>query len=494
LSETAEAPASSAGTIGKEAGRGLRWGIFGNLVAKAGSFAVGLVLARLLAPSEFGVYAIAFAASQFLIHVNDVGIFAATVQWRGKLEDMTATATVMAFLFSSVIYGLFWLVTPLYTAGTGSAEATPIVRLLTLIILIDGVTTVRAAILVRTFQQDKLIKANLAGFVVQAVVSITLAVGGAGAYSFTWGQLAANTTTGVLVLAFARMPLRLALDREVFIRLLKFGAPLAVSLGIEAVLLNSDKTIIGDAVGAAMLGYYALAFNVSSWVPGLLGSAVRYVSLPSFSRLAEEDSDALTVGVQRSIPLLIAVVLPVALTMALLAPALVAFLYGGKWGPAAPVLSILAVVMVVRMIAPVVFDILTSLGHTRSTVWLNLGWCAALVPGLLIGVHLDGIRGAAIAQALAGILVALPLAVAMLARAGIRLIPVWPALVRPLIGAAAAAAVMLPLARMTAGIPIVELCTAGGAGLLIYVLVVVPRDRLRQLAARLTSRSLAKET
>ncbi|MFF3442176.1 oligosaccharide flippase family protein [Streptosporangium sp. NPDC002721] len=476
--------AARVGAIGEQAGRGLRWSLVGNLVIKAGSFVVSLVLARLLVPEDFGVFAIALAASQFVIHVNDAGVIAATVQWRGRLEDMAPTATVVAIVSSTALYGIFWVIAPFFAELSGSAEATWVIRVLGATNLVYGLTAVRSAALLRRFEQDRLTKANLVGFLVNATVSITLALNGAGAFSFAWGQLAGASVTGVLVVVFARLRIRLRLDRAVARRLLVFGLPLCASLGIEGVLLNADSVIVGDALGATLLGFYLLALNISSWVPGLIGTAVRYVALPGFSRLAEEDPKALSLGVQRVVPLLVSIVLPVAVTMGTLAPAMVAFLYGERWAPSAEVLRFLAVVMAVRMLTALTTDILAALGATRATVWLNLSWVAVLLPALAAGARLDGIRGAAIGHAVVALLVALPLATLALHRAGVELRPVASSLVRPLLGGAFAAVVMASLARLTDGFPFVELCVAGGAGLLVYVLVVVPRAVLRQLGGR----------
>ena len=99
-------------SIGRSGGRGLRWALGGNLIFKVGSFAVSLVMVRLLAPHDFGLYAVALAANAFVIHVNDMGMIAATVQWRGEVEEMAATATTMAIAFSLAWYGLFWVGAP----------------------------------------------------------------------------------------------------------------------------------------------------------------------------------------------------------------------------------------------------------------------------------------------------------------------------------------------------------------------------------------------
>ncbi|MBX6382550.1 MAG: oligosaccharide flippase family protein, partial [Microbispora sp.] len=332
---------------------------------------------------------------------------------------------------------------------------------------------------------DKLTKANLAGVVANAAIAIALAAAGAGAYSFAAGQFGASVVTGVLVLAYARVPFRIAVDRQIAVRLLRFGLPLAASLGLESVLMNADYIIVGDHLGMTALGFYLLAFNVSSWVPGLIGTAIRYVSIAGFSRLAEGDQESLTEGVRRSVPLLVAFVLPVAVVMATLAHAIIITLYGAEWNMSAGVLRFLAVLMVVRMLTSLAFDILTSVGATRATVWLNAGWAAALVAALLAGVELDGIRGAAIAHAVVGLFVALPLAAWALRRSGVNLRPALPGLVRPLAGAVVAAVVILLVRQVTQGILLLELIVAGGAGMLVYVLIVVPRAQLRELSARL---------
>ncbi|HEY9523188.1 MAG TPA: oligosaccharide flippase family protein [Thermopolyspora sp.] len=484
-SDVEPAASPEAGSIGRRAGRGLRWSLLGNLGTKVSTFAMGLVLARLLAPEDFGLYAVALAATQFVMHVNDVGIIAATVQWRGRLADMAPTATVMATVFSCVIYAIFWVIAPYYADLAGSPEATPVIRLLTSIILIDGVTAVRSAALLRDFAQDKLTMANMVGSLLNAALAIPLAMAGAGAFSFAWGQFANTAIIGVLVWFAAKLPNRVGFDREVAVKLLRFGAPLALGLGIESVLMNADYVIIGDLLGPDAVGYYLLAFNVSNWVPGVIGTAIRYVSIAGFSRLAEQTSDVLSRGVQRSVPLLITGVTPIAVVMMTLAHPIITFLYGAEWAMSAGVLRFLAVLMTVRMLTALAFDILTSMGVTRSTVWLNLGWCVALLPVLWVAVRLDGIRGAAMGHAVVAVLVALPLAVWMLHRQGVRLGPILPAMRRPLLGGVVVAAVTLPLAYLTRENSFVQLCVAGGLGMIAYALVVPPWALLKQFGGRM---------
>jgi PST family polysaccharide transporter len=468
-------PDSQVSSIGRRAGRGLRWALVANLIFKFGSFALSLAMVRLLAPHDFGLYAVALAANAFLIHVNDMGMIAATVQWRGEVEEMVATATTVAIAFSVGWYGLFWLGAPILANAAGSPDAAPLVRLLTFTMVLDGITAVSVGVIQRRFQQDKLMKAIAVGFVFSAVVSLTLAVAGAGAYSFVVGALVQAVVVAVLVLRIARRPVRLGFDRSIARRLLVFGIPLAVGLGIESVVLYSDSVIVGHVLGTVVLGFYLLAFNISSWVPGLVGAAVRYVSIPAFSRLAEGETATFSRGVQQAVPLMVAVVTPIAAAMVVLAPALIHVLYGEHWVPAAQALRFLAFVMVARMFTALVFDIQTGLGNTKVTIWLNLVWLAALLPALWLGATTGGIRGAAIGHAVVALVVAIPLAAWLMHRSGIDMRPVLRKIVRPVLAGVAAGLAMAALAGILDS-PVAQLLVAGGVGVLIYVLLALPAE------------------
>ncbi|HEU0238276.1 MAG TPA: lipopolysaccharide biosynthesis protein [Micromonosporaceae bacterium] len=476
--------------IGKAAGRGLRWSLASTVGTKVITFSMGLVLARLLTPADFGTFAIASAATLLVMHINDAGLIAAVVQWRGKLEEVASTATTLAALFSVVIYGAFWLLAPAFSRLAGDPAAAPVVRLLTIIILIDGITAVRSAALMRHFQQDRLTVANLVGIVAFAGSAIALALTGAGAYSFAAGQVIGNAITGVIVLILAKVPFGVRVDRQVAAQLMRFGVPLAASLGVEAILTNADYVIVGRLLGVVALGYYLLAFNISGWMQGMIGTAIRYVSIAAFSRLSDRDTEELSRGVQRSIPVLISVLLPVVVLMTTLAPQVVAVLYGDKWLPAVTALRFLMVLAGVRLLTGIALDILTGAGATRSSLWVNIGWAAALIPALVIGTRLDGIRGTAMAHALIGVFVAVPLAIVALHYAGVRMGEIPHRLIRPAIAGVACTACTVAVAHAVGPYPVVQLAVAGTLGLACYALICVPGPQRRAFTARAQERVL----
>ena len=119
---------------------------------------------------------------------------------------MAATGTTLAVGFSLSWYALFWVAAPFIAEVAGSPDATPLVRLMTLTIVMDGITAVSVGMIQRRFQQDALMKAIAAGFFFSAVVTVTLAANGAGAYSFVLGTLTQSVVVAVLVLRIAACP------------------------------------------------------------------------------------------------------------------------------------------------------------------------------------------------------------------------------------------------------------------------------------------------
>ncbi|MGP3917551.1 oligosaccharide flippase family protein [Nonomuraea sp. 10N515B] len=470
------------------AGKGLRWGLVARVASRMASFGMGLVLARLLSPADFGIYAVALAAQQFLWHVNDAGIVAAIVQWRGRIEEMLPTATTMVLTFSLTVYGALWVLAPAFAGFAGNESAAGMVRLLAILIVIDGFIGVRSAVLLRRFQQGKIAIATMVGVAVQVPVSIGAAFLGAGPYSFAYGAIASTGIGGILMVRWAREPIRFGLKREVMVKLLRFGLPLALGLGVEALLLNADSVIVGKLFGATILGFYLLALNISNWVPGLVGEALRHVTLPGFSRVADERPDQLSLKAQQILPMLMIVVVPVAVLVGVLAPVIVPFLYGERWLPSAAALSFLMVLMVVRMVINTCSDILTAVGAVKSIAVLKIVWAVVLIPTLYFGAQLDGIRGIAMAHAAVGVLITLPLMAVLLHRAGIILAPATMAIVRPLLGGVSAVAASWAVLQATAGaIPFVQLCAGGAAGILAFVAVGISPARLREIRSIVAS-------
>src|SRR5262249_20868056 len=153
-------------------------------------------------------------------------------------------------------------------------------------------------------------------------------------------------------------------------------------------VINVDYIVIGHTAGAVTLGFYVLAFNISSWPVIALVQGVRNVALAGFSRV---DSASSARSVVSSFALLLAAGLLVAALLLPLAVPAVSFVYGAKWLSSAGALGVLAVFGALRVVFDLMATFLIARGRSRPVLLVQVAWVAALVPAMIIGVHAWGI-------------------------------------------------------------------------------------------------------
>ena len=108
------------GDLGQQVKSGLRWSLVNTVAGRASSFAAGVILARLLAPKDFGVYTVALVVITLLLSLNDVGVSTAIVRWQGDLDEIVPTGVTLIFLTSVVLYIGIYFVAPALTLPSTS--------------------------------------------------------------------------------------------------------------------------------------------------------------------------------------------------------------------------------------------------------------------------------------------------------------------------------------------------------------------------------------
>lgn len=445
-------------------------------VGRVGSSLLGIVLARILAPDDYGVYAVALVALNAVLSVNELGVSLAIVRWPGDVSRIAPTVATLSLASSALLYVGSFLAAPWVATRLGSPEATGVLRLLTLGVLVDAVTAVPAALMTRGFQQRRRLVVDTVAFFAVAGVSLTLALLGFGAWSLAWGTFVGSVVNGVVIVLWAPVRHGFGWRQDVVGELLAFGLPLAAASLLVFGMLNVDYVIVGHELGSTQLGFYLLAFNLSSWPVTLFSAPVRRVSLAAFSRLAEEPGAAMA-GFVRACVLLLAAAGPACLLLSVFATPLIGFVYGEKWLPAAGPLPFLSVLALARVMGELAYDFLVALGRSRSNLAVQGLWLASLVPALLVGVSVGGIEGVAIAHALVAVLVVAPAFTLLLRRSGLSVRDIVVQLVRPVAGLVLAGVSGL-LVLWAINDRFMEFAVGGLVVVVVYGLVVAPMRRL----------------
>jgi PST family polysaccharide transporter len=403
-------------SLSLRAGRALGVNVLNTLAFKLGTFAIGVALARILGPEEFGTFAVAQLALFAVLSFYELGVSLAIVRWPEPPDRITPTVATISTASSAIIFALAFIAAPWFSSAMGAPQATEVVRLLAVNVVIAGIVATPAALMQREFQAGRRMLIDQVNSWLGAVVSIGFAIGGMGAMSLAVGRITGALVGGALFLYFT--PFRFGFDREIAQRLLSFGLPLAGSSIVVFGVTYIDQVLVGAVLGPIALGFYVLAFNLSSWPVNVFSQPVRQVSPAAFARL-QGDPPALRSAFVSSARLLTAATLPICLVLTGAAAPIVNVVYGETWSPAAAALWCLGLLAALRIFFELVYDYFVVVGDTRVVFTVQVVWLIALAPALYAGARLAGIEGAGAAQVVVAVLVVLPLYLLRLNRNGI---------------------------------------------------------------------------
>jgi len=447
-----QSSAETQGQLANQATRAFGWSLLNTVVSRLGTLAIGIVLARVLGPESFGTFAVATVAMLAMLSFNELGVSLAIVRWRDDPARIAPTVNSISVLSSLMLFGIVVLTAPSFASAMGDPEATNVVRLMSVAILINGAVAAPAALLQREFKQGRRMAIDQVNTWLGAIVSLVLALTGLGAMSLAIGRITGSLVSGVMFLLWSPLRYSFGFNPSVARALLRFGLPLAGASMIVFAVGYADQLVTGAMLGSTALGFYVLAFNLSSWPVSIFSQPLRSVAPAAFARL-QDDPTRMNHAFADVLKLLSAVAVPSCLLLAGAATAIIHFVYGSIWAPAGVVLAYLGVMAIARIFFELAYDFLVIKGESQWILFVQVGWLALLVPMLIVGARFGGLRGVAIAQVVVAVLVVLPAYVLLLRRAGIRLkvllMPVWPGL---LVGIAVAGLALLITAELSSAL------------------------------------------
>jgi O-antigen/teichoic acid export membrane protein len=456
------------------------------LLLRLSNVAITAVVAHILAPRDFGVFTVALTAYTIVFNLSEFGVASCLVRADLNIDAMAPTMVTVSLVTSAMCGEVMAVFAKPIAAALGSADGAEPIRVMALVVLINGLFAVPGAQLTRDLRQDKLFLANVISLVPSTAALLFLAKSGNGAMAFAWSRVIAASVMGCMMAVYAPKIYMPGISRSALSVLFRFGVPLAGANVINFILINVDYAFVGHLLGAIALGVYMLAFTIASSPGLLLGNVINSIAMPAFSRV-KHDPDLLRNAMTGALRVVSLILMPMCGLIIALARPIVLTVYGAKWEASARVLSILALYGAISIICILFANILTSLGKAKFTLFVQLLWLAALVPAMVLGVHRNGIAGAAAAHIVVIGPLVLPCYLFALKKAtGIRFTMLGKAIWPPLLAGAAAAVAAGATASQFAS-PLIQLVSGLAAGGVIYLVAAGPL-----IAARLTQAQAAK--
>lgn len=383
---------------------GIIWSNATFVLARAVGFLSLLVLARLLAPSEFGVVA-AITLYIFVVElISDVGMRATVIY---EQEEAFTRRVDTAF---TINVGLALLLTvagvllaPLVAGFFRFEGETDLFRLAALNPLLKGFGNIHDALLMRGMNFRRRAIPELVQAVGRTAASVTLAFAGLGAAALVYGLL-----IGTLLWAAAHWLLspyrpRPNLDRGIARSMVGYGTAASLVDIIAAIASRVDLAVVGRVLGDRALGLYTIAFRVPELVIEGVAWNTGAAAFPALSRKRRDDRAGLAEATRTIVRYQALYVVPMAVWLAIVAPALIVVLFSSAWADAGGVGSAVAVLAGVTAVSFPLGDAFKALGKQRRLVAIQLAQVPLFLGAILLAAP-AGIVAVAWARAGSGVL------------------------------------------------------------------------------------------
>lgn len=465
------APATFPGaTLSARVARSAGWIVGGRLVMGLFGFLNTIIVARLLAPDDFGVVAIGLTAMQILTNLSDIGVSQAVIRFRDADRDDLDTLFTLSAIRGAAIALALVAAAPFAAAFFGDPRVFYVLVGVAAYPLMTSLINPRFYEFERLLDYSKEFFASVANKLAGVIVSIAIAA----TFRSYWAIILGLAANGVvqLFLSYAMRPYRPRFSFASWRRILGFSGWLT-GVGLMSALNNKlDPLILARLLGPAGAGQYFMGLQLAELPTREIAFPATRAIYPGLSEMQGEPRRAREAFL-RGVEAMAAIAMPAAFGFALVARDLVPLLLGGKWIDAVSVVEIITPVMSLQMPLLATQYYAMALGSTRDVFFRELAFFLVRTPVFVWAGVMHGLVGAAIAVAALGVFhVALNLALYSKTSGDFFLRPLLRA--RRSFAAALVMAGTLTALR-AAGLdgalaPLVRLCVEIPAGAALYIL------------------------
>ena len=306
------------------------------------TFIVSIVLARILAPEDYGTIALVTVFTTILQVFVDSGLGTALIQKKNADDLDFSSVFYFNFVVCLVLYAAMFMAAPVIAKFYGDVTLTPIIRVISLTIVISGVKGIQQAYVSKNMLFKRFFFSTIGGTIFSAFIGIGLAKAGYGVWALVAQQLSNATVDTVILWITVRWRPRKNFSWERLKGLLSFGWKLLVSSLLDTCYNNLRNLIIGKMYSPSDLAFYNQGDKFPKLIVTNINTSIDSVLLPTMSS-AQDDRERVKNMTRRAIKTSTYVMAPLMMGLAFCATPIVKLVLTDKWLPCVPFLRIFCI-------------------------------------------------------------------------------------------------------------------------------------------------------
>lgn len=320
----------------------MSWRLLERIGAQAVAFIVNIIIARLLSPEDYGVVAIAAVMISILDVIGNLGITSSLIQ-KDRIESVDySTAFFFRMGMDLILCVILCLTAPLIAAFYSNRDLVPIIRCLSLMLIISGLRTAPEAYVIRNLQMKLFFFSTLSGTVLSAVIGIRMAFHGYGVWALVAQHLINAVVDSLILFVASKWRLTAEFSAAHLKALFKFGWKIMATSLAGTIYDNLRQLLIGKFHSPASLGYYNKGEQLPNVVTLNVNAPLQTVLYPVLSS-SQHDAIKMRSMLQRSVEVCAYCMAPLMGGLAMVAPQAVRFLLTDKWLPCVPFVRVFCV-------------------------------------------------------------------------------------------------------------------------------------------------------
>lgn len=370
--------------------KGVGWSAADALLGQGVTFIVGLVLARLLSPDEYGLIGICLIFTTVLNGIVDSGFSNALIRKKNVTDEDYNTMFTTNMAISIVLYVLLFISAPFVSDFFHRIELIALVRVTGLILFLNALSITQVTILTKNIDFKTKTKASLVSAIISGVIGIAMAFMGYGVWSLVAQQLSKQLLYTLCLWVLSKWWPKFTFYKDSFKYMWGFGWKLLASGILNNVWNQLYQVVIGRCYTSSTLGHYTRANEYASIFSSNLTLIVQRVSYPVLAEI-QDDKERMVQGYRKVIKITMFVTAVCMISLGAVSEPLIYTLIGTKWQEAATYLPLICISMSLYPLHAINLNILQVLGRSDIFLYLEiLKKIVGIVPiviGIFCGIY-----------------------------------------------------------------------------------------------------------
>lgn len=389
--------------VGDKVRQSVKWSIFAQIIQKIFFLGCSVILARILSPEDFGLASMCITLDAITWIVLSLGIISALLHYQDNVEARLNAAFWIILTSSSLLVLAQILVAPFIAEFYKEPLLVPIVRTSAIGLLITSFGSVQRTILAKNLDFKKISILETVINTLRNLLYVIFALLGFKVWSFVYPKIIVAIISAISLWSVTKWRPSFKLNLEYWREMLSFGKNVLFSNIIDYVLNNSGYILIGNLLGASMLGIYSFAYDKSMLVVNSISAPVANITFPTFAKL-QSHPEKLKEAFLKTIKSITIITFPFAIFQIVAGKEFITGIFGAKWSASVVIFQIIVLFSIVRSISQCSNPILQAIGRPDIALKWNLIYAPLYMGSIFFGYYLGKLLGIGILTTLVGVL------------------------------------------------------------------------------------------